>query len=998
VVERRFISRFTPSRTRPEDLEAILVQRQGLLEDAVERTVESIRTKDKHQLLFVGPRGSGKTHFVSLLFHRLDSIVELHEKVCVAWLNEDESTTSVLDLLLRIMRALEKKYPKDFSLQQLDALHDLAPAQATERLLALLFATLRRRALVVIVENLDEVFLGLGRPGQHELRAIVQNHPVFCFVATSSRLFEGVRRRESPFFGFFQTEHLAPLSVPEAVELFGRIAHLSGQADLAAFLETPAGHARIRVLHHLAGGNQRLHVVLSEFITRDSIEELVGPLESMIDELTPYYQDRLRALPPQQRKIVEALAFADSPEPVKAIARRIFATQQTVAGQLKHLKDAGFVESNAQGRESYYELSEPLMRLSLRVKESQPREPLHLLVEFLRHWYDQEELEARLDALSANAAERPYLELALASLRQCTVQPRINWLLTDLERLGQDKMGERIELLRALVAERGTHADRARLITEFLRAERPAEALVEADDCLKKADDLGADQRAALLLLRGTAEYLGGDALAGVRDQTRALEVSGISSGLASIGNYCRALLLETLNRNDEAIVGFGDAIARGELTTVHLADAYWRRAVLHSQQKQASKAVADFSSFIDLAKTSDSGLEDKLPEAYFLRGLENGAVGDTDGAVADLSTCLKLEPRTPFREYVFFLRGLVLQDRSKPELALLDLEQVTDSAGPSIVSKSLATRARIYSSLERHDEALASWSSLIVRDDVGTDQLVEAHLQKATHYIAQGRFQEAEADLSAVVAFGAAAGRGCGVAFFIRGLIHTTRFDELDQAIADFSAALSHFDPSYGRRVAVLISRAETHVRLGSKDAAARDYTEALETPGAERSEILRALHALVEIDLHASRWQEGLAKLDRVLSLGQEPEDSAPSIANELIGAVLRSGLGTESWRPRIDALLALYARHAMLGSLGDGLIRSLNALRSSGLDATGYQAWRSVWQDASEGQSALVVPMRLFSVGIEWLSTRNARTLLRLPKEERTILRQTLQLTLE
>ena len=58
---------FTPSRTDPRDIEDIFVQRHELIQDAVERVRESALTGHKHHLLFVGPRGCGKTHLITLI-------------------------------------------------------------------------------------------------------------------------------------------------------------------------------------------------------------------------------------------------------------------------------------------------------------------------------------------------------------------------------------------------------------------------------------------------------------------------------------------------------------------------------------------------------------------------------------------------------------------------------------------------------------------------------------------------------------------------------------------------------------------------------------------------------------------------------------------------------------------------------------------------------------------------------------------------------------------
>jgi hypothetical protein len=60
-------------------------------------------------------------------------------------------------------------------------------------------------------------------------------------------------------------------------------------------------------------------------------------------------------------------------------------------------------------RRTYYELAEPLARLSFQIKESRG-EPLRLVVEFLKHWFDPSDLGS--SAAEADIAE--YLSLAMA--------------------------------------------------------------------------------------------------------------------------------------------------------------------------------------------------------------------------------------------------------------------------------------------------------------------------------------------------------------------------------------------------------------------------------------------------------------------------------------------------------------------------------------------------------------------------------------------------------
>ncbi len=423
------ISRFTPSRTRSELLRQMFVQRHALLTDTQERIRESVLTGNKHHLLFVGPRGFGKTHLVSMLFDWADRAADLRDRVRIAWLNEDDSTTSWLTLLLRIHAALEKKYPGEFPAASRERLHGQTPEHAAEKLCQLLLhqltprtaaATTQQRAtkrqpdkklkppaprtLLVFVENLDAVFEGLGLEGQKRLRAFLQEHPQTSLVATSPQLFSGVQSRNAPFFGFFQIEHLQPLTVKEATTLLRNIAHAQHDRELVAFLSTPEGRSRIQAIHHLAGGNHRVYVVLSQFLTKKRLDELVPAFERLLDELTPYYQERLRWLSAQQRELVEALCRAGRLLPVKELAAKLFMSPQTASGQLQKLTALGYVRSDTRGRESFYELAEPLLRMTVEIKDNQ-RTLIGQTVEFLRLWFRPSKPSDRLAGKSRTASD-----------------------------------------------------------------------------------------------------------------------------------------------------------------------------------------------------------------------------------------------------------------------------------------------------------------------------------------------------------------------------------------------------------------------------------------------------------------------------------------------------------------------------------------------------------------------------------------------------------------
>lgn len=378
-----FIWRFSPNQTDPELLQAIFTGREHLLQNVLEKIADSASSGSTHHVLLHGPRGIGKSHFLALLCHRIVSDSSLSDTIRVAWLNEDETTGNLAQLLVRIYRSLCKRYPNEYSIEWLEELLDQVPAEIVGILTRRLVARFEKRKLVILIENLNLLFDSLGLEGQHQLRTLMQEHPFACMIASSQQLFRAVADRSEPFFGFFQPIPLKPLSFAEAQQLLTKIALATGQRELVEYLNGPEGHGRVRAIHDMAGGNHRVYVVLSRFISKESLDHLVIPFQQMADDLTPYYQERLRWISPLQRQIVELLCREHGAINPKQMARRLLMDQRSIGKQVRLLEELGYLTSTGRGRETFYELSEPLMRLAIEVKESLPGR----LIDFLRLWY-----------------------------------------------------------------------------------------------------------------------------------------------------------------------------------------------------------------------------------------------------------------------------------------------------------------------------------------------------------------------------------------------------------------------------------------------------------------------------------------------------------------------------------------------------------------------------------------------------------------------------------
>lgn len=425
----QFIWRFSPNQTDPKLLEAIFVGREPLMQNILEKVVESATTDSKHHILLYGPRGIGKSHFTTLLRNRLHSDVTLSKKIHIARLNEDETTTTVVQLLVRIYRALCFAYPNDYAAEWLDELLNHSPLEIADILTRRLVARFEKRTLVLLIENLNLMFENLGLEGQQSLRTLLQEHPFACVIATSQQLFKAVTDRSDPFFGFFQQIPLKPLSLLDAHDLLLKIARSKGQDDLVAFLNTPDGRSRVRAIHDLAGGNHRVYIVLSGFITRESLDQLVTPFKKMADDLTPYYQERLRSISAQQRQVVELLCRERGTLNPKEIARRLMVSEQTIGKQIHKLVEIGYLNATKRGRETFYDLSEPLMRLAYEVKE---QSLLVMLIDFLRIWYGPEQMR-QMRAAGLSHSTQAYMDAAIER-SQTHPDPRLTILNAEIDR------------------------------------------------------------------------------------------------------------------------------------------------------------------------------------------------------------------------------------------------------------------------------------------------------------------------------------------------------------------------------------------------------------------------------------------------------------------------------------------------------------------------------------------------------------------------------------
>jgi tetratricopeptide (TPR) repeat protein len=756
VQKQALLSNFTPSIMAPQVLEDILVQRHELVADLVDRIIISITTQNKHFPLLIGARGMGKTHLVSIVYNRIQQREDLWERVIIGWLREEEwGISSWLDLVVRIFRSIGEEYAdtevSSIAINNITTLQTHSPIEAEVLAESLLAELVGKKTLFLIIENLDDVFDGLGTNGQQRLRAFLQEHSCCTILATTPVLFNGITKRDEAFYGWFTPFHLQPFTHENAIELLTNIAEQSGDKELASFLHTPAGSARVRAVHRLAGGNPRVYTLFAQLITKQDLDSLVGAFMKMLDDLMPYYQSRMAMLSPQQRKIVAYLVDNTEAVIVKDIATWCFATPQTISSQLKDLKGKGYVVSSSVGKESYYELTEVLMRLCLEVKKYRGKE-VESLVEMIRIWYRPEEIKAQLDRLSSagNLAHARYYQLALEDSRPHPMLLACDRYFQKSLELGDAKSA--LQVWQELAHVQNISVDRSQPIADLIVAEKFDEARSVIRDLLdneQKSAKSAQVETVEELFLQGLLLYEAEkwDAALEIFDRClqqspqddRVLFVQGDT--LYELGRYEEAIA--SLDRasefkpdKHEAWNNRGNAL--GNLGRLDDAIASWDKAIefkpdKHEAWNNRGIALRNLGRFDDAIASYDRAIEFKpdLHEAWYNRGNALDNLGRFDDAIASYDRAIEFKPD---KDEAWYNRGIALGNLGRFDDAVASYDKAIEFKPDK--DEAWHNKGVAYYKWGKYQEALDAYQQAInIKPDLyDSSHHIALHLQGHNH------------------------------------------------------------------------------------------------------------------------------------------------------------------------------------------------------------------------------------------------------------------------
>ena len=391
--------------TSPERLRHTSVARQHLLDNAIESLRGSVGRKSKNHLLFIGPRGIGKTHLLSCIEDVVQSDEALGASVVVVRFPEESNRTlSFADFLIGMCGILKEVLEDEPLWTELFATVQTEEddARVADTLVPAIREENRRRGrtLLVMLENLGEI---LGRQIRDKndvaaLRKFLMADNGCLLVATAPLHFDGITDVRQPFYDFFDIQILENLSFEETVEVIRLNLEWEERKDILDTLEDM--RPRLQALYRMTGGNPRLTMMLYELIAHESITSVQEQFHLLLDRISPFYQGRLNDLPPGQRALLECLAsMRDQEKTPAAIAARMRMSQQETSSLLKRLSDAHYLRAVRHPRDRrsrLYTIREGFFDIWLAMNLSRgARKRMPFLLDFFSLFYPS--IEARAE-------------------------------------------------------------------------------------------------------------------------------------------------------------------------------------------------------------------------------------------------------------------------------------------------------------------------------------------------------------------------------------------------------------------------------------------------------------------------------------------------------------------------------------------------------------------------------------------------------------------------
>jgi TPR repeat protein/DNA-binding transcriptional ArsR family regulator len=353
-----------------------------------------------------GQRGQGKTTLLLKLYYEIRRDNQLNRFIIPLIFKEEQYYIgSLFDLWEHTAEVLEEEEPGFQGLYEaIDAVYESEDAEPSAFKLIEKALKDKKKKLVLLLDNIGQLLDKLEEQEHHRLREILQSCAEIRIIGASAKVLEYTFDYSKPFYELFRIITLEGLSEPDTVTLLLNLGEYYGQESIKRIVANEPG--RIEALRRLTGGVPRTIILLFEIFVEHENGGAFQDLELVLDRVSPLYKHRMDDLPPQQQKIVDAIAMNWDAMGVKEIAGKTRMESKAVSSQLKLLERNRIIHKvKTSTKNYYYQVTERFFNIwyLMRYGKRHGKNRVQWLVHFLQEWCSREELFDRtrkhIDAL-----------------------------------------------------------------------------------------------------------------------------------------------------------------------------------------------------------------------------------------------------------------------------------------------------------------------------------------------------------------------------------------------------------------------------------------------------------------------------------------------------------------------------------------------------------------------------------------------------------------------
>ena len=393
----QYLLKFNPGLLSDEDILKLFVARREELVMVLQRIRENTDASVNQHLLFVGPRGCGKTTLVRAVAAEVRATPELSAYWYPLALSEETYAVSTLgELWLEALFHLARQTGS----QRYRQAHQQIRGERDESRLRVLalgqivdFAEEQGKRILLFVENLQMLFEdGLDKDEAWAFRETLIHEPHVMVLATATTRFQEIENVDEAMYEQFLVTDLRPLRDDQCREFW------------SAVTGKKIPRSRIRPIQILTGGNLRLLAIIAQFAVHSSFGELMQDLVRLVDDHTDYFKNHIDALPAQERKVYVTLAEIWDPAGARQVAEHARLDVSKTSAHLNRLVQRGAVLAQG-GKSKTYQVAERLYNIYYLLRhrgDSSSR--VRALVQFMVSFYEPRDLEQHAQRVAAEMA------------------------------------------------------------------------------------------------------------------------------------------------------------------------------------------------------------------------------------------------------------------------------------------------------------------------------------------------------------------------------------------------------------------------------------------------------------------------------------------------------------------------------------------------------------------------------------------------------------------